>query len=249
MKKWIAGLLLAGGLGWGAAASAQTVGVRLSTPMYAGPSTVYPVVGYIRAGAFISLNGCLSDYAWCDVNDGINRGWVDPDNLYVYQNSVPYAFYDAASWFTYPIISFYIGDYWVRHYSNRPWFRDRTRYDRYDWRQSNRVWRRPPPPHQARPPVIRPQPPHHTPRPTPPRQGPTLPGRPPIGPGNGQPDWNRPSPGAPDYTRPNVGPRPTYQRNDSPRPQPGTRGQDRPAPPRAGNRGDRQPPAARQQER
>lgn len=252
MKRWMIPLLLATGLAWSASASAQaqTVGVRWSTPMYAGPSTGYPVVGHISAGAFVTLNGCLGDYAWCEVNDGLSRGWVDPDNLAVYQNSVPYAFYDATPWFTYPIVSFYIGDYWGRYYSNRPWYRDRYRYDRWDWRQNNRGWNRPSLPHHTRPPVNRPNPPRQS--PPPPRHGPTLPGRPPIRPGNGQPDWNRPSPGAPDYTRPNVGPRPAYQRNDSARPQPGNRGQDRPAPPRAGNRGergDRQPPAARQQER
>ena len=237
MKRWIVSLLLATGLAWSASASAQaqTVGVRWSTPMYAGPSTGYPVVGHISAGAFVTLNGCLGDYAWCEVNDGLSRGWVEPDNLAVYQNSVPYAFYDATPWFTYPIVSFYIGDYWGRYYSNRPWYRDRYRYDRWDWRQGNRGWDRPRPPHHGhRPPPVRPPRPNDPPVHRPPHQGPNFPGRPPIGPGNGQPDWNRPTPTGPDYTRPNYGPRPSYQRNNPPRTEPGrppiSREQGRPAP-------------------
>lgn len=123
--------------------SGNPVRVRWSTPVYAGPSTGYPTVAYLGAGGTVRLNGCLSDYAWCDVTDGANRGWVDADKLAVYRGNTPYSFNDANGWFTYPIVTFYLNDYWRRHYPSRSWYHQSQRYDRWDWRHDNRGWNRP----------------------------------------------------------------------------------------------------------
>lgn len=239
MKPWLSATLLASLMGASAGAWAQTVGVRWSTPVYAGPSTSYPTVSYVGAGAFVTLNGCLSDYAWCEINDGLNRGWVDPENLAVYQNSVPYAFYDATPWFNYPIVSFVLGDYWGRYYLNQPWYGERYRYDRWDWRQGNRGWHRPPR-GDGRPSGSRPERPDFRPPNRPDHQGPGFPGRPPMDPRRppqGLSDSDRrPTPFGPGYTRPNPGSRPAYQRNEGsrPLPPPGERGEGRPTRPTPG---------------
>ena len=121
--------------------------------------------------------GCLSDYRWCDVSYGPNRGWVYAGFLsYTYQNR-PVVIYQSGSVIGFPIITFSIGTYWDTYYRGRPWYRDRSRY--YNWR--------PPParPYRPPPPVSRP-PSRPVNRPTPlPSPG----GRPPSG---GKPGTNPP---------------------------------------------------------
>ncbi len=230
MKRFLlAGLAVLGLLGAGSAA-AQTIQVRWSSTLYAGPSESYPAVTFLRSGESVRLNGCLQDYAWCDVSTGVNRGWVDADNLAIYRGGQSYTFYEATPWFTYPVVTFLLTDYWRHNYYSRPWYRDWNRYDRYDWRHSNRHWQHRPPPHRP-PHVGRPgfdhRPPHvdrpgfdGRPGPRPPhvdRPGP----RPPFDhrPGNPGP--------RPPFDRPGQGPRPPFQHG----PNPGFRPNDRPGQP------------------
>ena len=43
---------------------------------YAGPSTEYPLVSTIPAGASVTIYGCLVDWDWCDIQYYGDRGWV-----------------------------------------------------------------------------------------------------------------------------------------------------------------------------
>ena len=64
--------------------------------------------------------GCLSDYRWCDVSYGPNRGWVYAGFLsYTYQNR-PVVIYQSGSVIGFPIITFSIGTYWDTYYRGRP---------------------------------------------------------------------------------------------------------------------------------
>ena len=52
----------------------------------AGPDRGYPLVVWLPAGTAVYVNGRLSDYRWCDVTAGPDRGWVFARNLqYSYQ--------------------------------------------------------------------------------------------------------------------------------------------------------------------
>lgn len=224
MKRFLlAGLCLVGLVGAGSAA-AQTVQVRWGSSMYAGPSTSYPVVTFLRSGEGVRLNGCLDDYAWCDITASGNRGWVDADNLAIYRGNTSYTFYEASPWFTYPVTTFLLTDYWRRNYYSQPWYGQWNRYDRYDWRHSNRHWNRPPPP-GYRPPGSRPPQYGH---PGYPGNRPPVDHRPPNfnGPGT-RPPGPRPDVRPPTVDRPG---QPNYRPNDRPG-QPGFRPNDRPGQP------------------
>ncbi len=94
----------------------------------AGPSTDYPVVAILPANVSISVEGCLSDYRWCDVIAGSNRGWVYAGNIvYPYQGStVPVLTY--GSMIGIGIIAFSIGNYWDEHYRASSWYPQRQRW-------------------------------------------------------------------------------------------------------------------------
>lgn len=94
----------------------------------AGPSTDYPVVAILPANIPISVEGCLSDYRWCDVIAGPNRGWAYSGNIiYSYQGSnVPLLTY--GSMIGIGIIGFSIGNYWDAHYRSSPWYPQRQHW-------------------------------------------------------------------------------------------------------------------------
>jgi len=193
----------------------------------AGPDRDYPLVASYGPGTPLSVQGCIDGFTWCDVigPDGV-RGWVYGGNVaYPYENrSVPVYGYGAN--FGIPIVTFALGAYWGSYYLNRPWYRDRGRWEHH----------RPPP-----------RPPHGRPPPRP------FPG-PPIGagpgghrppPGGRPPGDHRPPPGGrpPGDHRPPIGApgggRPPGADRPPPRPNPGGGGEGRP--PHGGGGGGRSP--------
>jgi len=107
--------------------------VSRQTDLRAGPATEYPVVAILQAGVSISVEGCLSDYTWCDVFAGPNRGWVYAANIvYPYQGTnVPVLTYGALIGLG--IISFSIGDYWDHYYRGRSWYPQRQSWIDRSW--------------------------------------------------------------------------------------------------------------------
>ena len=129
-----AGLLAVSGAAW----AQQRVSVAWTTTVHAGPGTGYPAVDRVYVGQQLSLYGCLSDYAWCDVRTAYGRGWVQAADLQVYRGSTRYRLVDSQSWYQYPTLTFIFNDYWRVHYQQRPWYHNRSQYERWDWRSHNR---------------------------------------------------------------------------------------------------------------
>ncbi len=169
----------------------------------AGPSTDYPIVMSIPPSSLLTVNGCLGDFTWCDVDWEGNHGWLYGSYLYYdyQQRRVPVI--DVGAALGIGIVAFNLGDYWGRYYVGRPWYARRS------------YWiNRPPPPRRLpmrpRPPSTPGRPPHGGPGGPPPRPAPSPRPDRPSNPGTpGGPGGYRPTP------RPSAKPAP---RPSSPQP-------------------------------
>ena len=115
-----------------ASAQAQQMAyVSKEVNLRAGPSSDYPVVAILGSGVAITVEGCMSDYRWCDVSVGPNRGWLYAGNIvYPYQGAdVPLLTYGPAIGIG--VIAFSVGSYWDDYYRYRPWYPQRQRW--IDW--------------------------------------------------------------------------------------------------------------------
>lgn len=131
-------------------AGAQNAQTSKWVNVRAGPAREYPVVTQLSPATLVTVQGCLSDYSWCDILAyGNVRGWVWSGNLlYLYQNApVPIVTYGPRIGL--PIISFILGAYWADHYRDRSWYRDWRNWDSWHRDHYRPAPNRPaPPPHQ-----------------------------------------------------------------------------------------------------
>ena len=136
-------LVTAAGVLLSAAAWAQQAYTIRTANVRAGPNTDFPVVAQLAPGTPVYVDGCLSDYQWCDVNFGPGRGWVNTRALQSHYGSRVVPLYDYGATIGLPIVTFSLFNYWDRHYRDRTWYRDRPRYEtrwgrddhRYDGRR------------------------------------------------------------------------------------------------------------------
>lgn len=134
--------------------AALAVGLALSTPaaategyvltdvnLRAGPGTGYPALDVIPAGEQVTIHGCLSDRAWCDVTSSVDRGWMSSRYLQTLYSGRRFGVREIGPRVALPVISFQIGRYWDDHYRDRSWYRERDRWERRrddGWRERER---------------------------------------------------------------------------------------------------------------
>lgn len=120
------------------AAAATNGFATANVNMRSGPSTRYPAVVVIPAGAPIVINGCLNTVNWCDVSFARGRGWVSGNYIQASyrQNRV----YVAPQYYRplgIPTITFDVDTYWQRHYRGRDFYRERDRWRGWDYRRAD----------------------------------------------------------------------------------------------------------------
>jgi uncharacterized protein YraI len=109
-------------------ASAQNAFTARPMNVRAGPNRDYPLVAQLDAGAPLDVQGCLSDWSWCDVSFDDTRGWIYAGGVsFVYQGErVP--LYSYAPSLGLPIVTFSLSTYWGDYYRGRPWYAQRSEW-------------------------------------------------------------------------------------------------------------------------
>ena len=88
----------------------------------AGPSTGYPVIVVVPAGARIFTHGCLPSYSWCDIGFGSYRGWVSAGYVQVVYNGAPVVLSPAVAAGVGVAVVAFNTTYWDNYYSSYPWY-------------------------------------------------------------------------------------------------------------------------------
>jgi uncharacterized protein YraI len=88
----------------------------------AGPSTAYPVVTVVPAGARITTYGCLDGYSWCDIGLGVTRGWVSANYIQVVYRGAPVVLTPTLGPRIGIVVVGYNRAYWDRYYVRYPWY-------------------------------------------------------------------------------------------------------------------------------
>lgn len=198
IKNRFIALAAAAGIALSSAAWAQQAFTTRTANVRAGPERDFPLVATLPAGASVYITGCLADYRWCDVDFGGGRGWISTRSLQSTYSGSTVPLYSYGAQIGLPIITFSLLNYWDSNYRNRPFYRERPRWEsrwrdrdrpRYDNNRPGRPDYRPSSPQHRPPRVEAPRPQFNNPP-------------------NVRPDRN---PGRPQYQRPETRPSPPSQ--------------------------------------
>lgn len=104
-------------------ASAATPAIAVTNVnLRAGPSTVYPAVTVVPAGAPITTFGCVAGYSWCDIGFGAYRGWVAAPYIQVRYGGAPVALSAPLAPAVGITVVTFSRAYWDRYYVAYPWY-------------------------------------------------------------------------------------------------------------------------------
>ncbi|MGF1500477.1 MAG: SH3 domain-containing protein [Paracoccaceae bacterium] len=127
-------VLLALGLATVATSAAQAATASVATAnvnLRAGPSTTYPVVTVVPAGATVATHGCVADYSWCDIAYGTYRGWVSASFLQTVHNGATVVITPVVAAAVGVGVVTYSRAYWDRYYRAYPWYGRWASYPAY----------------------------------------------------------------------------------------------------------------------
>jgi uncharacterized protein YraI len=113
------------------AVAATSAFVTTTLSERAGPSAYYPVVSIVPRSATVTIYGCLSDVSWCDVSYAGERGWIPGDYLECYYQERPVALAYYVTVVNITFVTFDVDIYWNTYYRDRPFFRERARFERF----------------------------------------------------------------------------------------------------------------------
>lgn len=124
-------LALACGVQHAAAATATTTN---SVNVRAGPGKTFPTASWFLSGTPVTVEGCLSDWQWCDVSAGRDRGWVYARYLSYRSNDTVVTIQRGGASLGLPQTEFDLVPYWDAHFQNQTWY-SRKAYWQRRWEQ------------------------------------------------------------------------------------------------------------------
>lgn len=139
--RWLLAATLAIGTpAWAETTATVTTGVKLR----AGPDRNMPAVTTLLSRTQVQVVGCLSNWSWCDVIAGRERGWIYTRYLSVRANDTAITIAHGGPHLGLPAIEYALGPYWDEHYQGRIWFPQKAAWQkRWDQRREPLPWRDP----------------------------------------------------------------------------------------------------------
>jgi len=125
----------------------QAATTTSSVNLRAGPDRNMPSVTTLLSNTAVNVVGCVSNWSWCDVIAGRERGWLYTRYLSVPANGTAITIANGGPNLGLPVVDFSVGPYWDEHYQGRSWFAQKASWQRrWDDRREQPAWREPPPP-------------------------------------------------------------------------------------------------------
>ena len=126
------------------ALAAETATITSSVNVRSGPDRSLPTVTWLMGGTRVTVVGCISNWRWCDVIAGRDRGWVYSRYLSVPFQGSAVAIIDGGPTLGLPVVEFQLGPYWDEHYQRRFWYADKAAWQRrLDEQRPAPEWRPP----------------------------------------------------------------------------------------------------------
>lgn len=121
LKSILVALALLVGAASGASAATGAVATG-NVNLRAGPSTAYPVVTTVPAGAGIVTHGCLAGYTWCDIGFAGYRGWVSARYIQIVYQGAPVVLSPVVAPRIGIVVVGFNQAYWNTYYAAYPWY-------------------------------------------------------------------------------------------------------------------------------
>ena len=126
------------------AVAAETAITTSAVNVRAGPDLSLPTVTWLLGGARVSVVGCVSNWRWCDVTAGRDRGWVYSRYLSLPSQGSAIVIAEGGPNLGLPVVDFALGPYWDEHYSGRMFFSQKAEWQtRWERRRAQPEWREP----------------------------------------------------------------------------------------------------------
>lgn len=136
MRKVLAAVAIAMGLGLAGVAHAEPGFVNGGVNVRAGPGVDFPRVTTLARGALVDIRGCIEGRQWCDVSFRGGRGWVSARYLNMDVGGRRAGLWDNRTRVQLPTLAWNLNTYWDENYSNSDFNRDRARYRNHGPRQT-----------------------------------------------------------------------------------------------------------------
>ena len=125
-------------------AAEETALTTGSVNVRAGPDNMFPTVTWLLSGTSVAINGCTTNWRWCDVTAGRDRGWIYSRFLSYRFNGTAVTILNGGPNLGLPQAEFVLGTYWDTHYQRQHWYGRKAYWQgRWDRAPAPREWREP----------------------------------------------------------------------------------------------------------